>query len=566
MKKILIATFLFVFCTLQVGAFNFPEPDWGALLKAKEKMVTQSELELYTEASVESAPYYGARLEPRGGAYIGMIAEAATDYLPLGGYLTYIQDMYQDDLYYPANSMIRSDDVMTMVGWTIDDMYSVDYDKVRSVLNTLNSYNKPMLIRFANEMNVSALGNDPDFYIRVFRTVADMIHEYPNFAVVWSPNDLGALDRPFEYFYPGDEYVDWIGVSCYPLKYFQGNKNTTYKDSVYFMTSDYSWATNRIKPVVEFMEKKGIQKPLMISEGAVPSANKHGEDLQSWSAPRLQDMLYYLVMKYPQIKMINYFNHRQAGEHQTYDICHQYLSDIFKEAAGSGAYIRKANGKPDFVYQPANYGETLVAQNGVIRLHTLAHFPGSPDISVNYSLDGVWYRGSNQIPYTCRMHMDEITDGKHTLTVSTLGQSKKYTFYKSGNCIRFGAEPDPSVVEQNRFGISVTLNGEKMQFDQPPVLDNGRTLVPMRSIFEALGAWVEWNPDTRTVLGWLGDVIVTVQIDNTEMLVNKEPKVLDVPAKIVSDRTMVPVRAISESFGCDVKWDAENKTVIITTN
>ena len=82
---------------------------------------------------------------------------------------------------------------------------NVDYNQVRKVLNNLNAYNKPMLIRFANEMNVSSLGDDPEIYKQVFRVVADMIHEYPNFAVVWSPNDIGGLDRPFEYFYPEEE-------------------------------------------------------------------------------------------------------------------------------------------------------------------------------------------------------------------------------------------------------------------------------------------------------------------------------------------------------------------------
>ena len=191
-----------------------------------------------------------------------MIAENSESFKPLGGYLTYIQDMWQDDLYYPANAMIQSDNVITMVGWTIDSLDNIDYNQVRRVLDTLNSYNKPMLIRFANEMNVSALGDDPYRYQEVFRTVANMIHEYPNFAIVWVPNDLGALDRPFEYFYPGDEYVDWIGVSCYSIKYFQGEQNTDYKSSVYFMTGDYAWATNRIKPIIDFMQKNNIQKPV----------------------------------------------------------------------------------------------------------------------------------------------------------------------------------------------------------------------------------------------------------------------------------------------------------------
>ena len=90
--------------------------------------------------------------------------------------------------------MIRDGNSVVMVGWSIYNLDSVDYNHIRSVLNTLSTYNKPMFIRFANEMNVSALGDDPTKYVNVFRNVANIVHEYPNFAMVWSPNDLGALD------------------------------------------------------------------------------------------------------------------------------------------------------------------------------------------------------------------------------------------------------------------------------------------------------------------------------------------------------------------------------------
>ncbi|MBQ3037895.1 MAG: hypothetical protein IJD30_01820, partial [Clostridia bacterium] len=209
MKKIistvLILTLVFSL-SVNVSAFEFPEPDWGELYYQKLDMVKETEFELYTEAPINTAPYYGAKFEPEGGAYIGSVPEYADKLLPLGSYLTNLDAMNNPDLYYPANVRVKSDDVITMVGWTIYDLDKIDYNFVRSTLATLNSYNKPMFIRFANEMNVSELGDDPEAYKKAFRKAADIIHEFPNLAVVWSPNDLGALDRPFEYFYPGDKY------------------------------------------------------------------------------------------------------------------------------------------------------------------------------------------------------------------------------------------------------------------------------------------------------------------------------------------------------------------------
>lgn len=113
--------------------------------------------------------------------------------------------------------------------------------------------------------------------------------------------------------------------------------------------------------------------------------------------------------------------------------------------------------------------------------------------------------------------------------------------------------------------ITVTIDGQNVAFDQPPIIDNDRTLVPMRAIFEALGATVEWDDATRTVTSVKGETTIKLTIDSPDMYVGEDLKVLDVPAKIVNDRTLVPVRAISEAMDCDVEWDGANQQVIITT-
>ena len=569
MRKLLLAVAaVMMTAAVNAQAFTFPVPDWGALLNERKNMVTEDEFELYTEGSVDSAPYYGARLEPRGGTYIGMVAETSQEFQPLGSYLTYIQEMSQNDLYYPANSMIESDNVISMVGWTITDINNIDYNQVRRVLDRLNTYNKPMCIRFANEMNVSAIGSDPDKYVEVFRTVANMVHEYPNFAVVWSPNDIGALNRPFEYFYPGDEYVDWVGVSSYSIRYFQGNKNTSYNDSVYFMTGDYAWATNRLKPIMEFLSKNNINKPVMVSEGGVATHNNLGDDCEEWAKPRLRNMLWYINMKYPQVKMINYFNVRRDHEKEKFDISdYPYAANIYKEASSNGAYIRRAGGKPDFVFRPANSGETLTAKDDIVKLYTLAYLTGKPNITVNYSIDGSWYHSSNEIPYICRMSLSGISDGEHTLTIRAENKEKSYVFYKSGQSIRFGAEPEGSAAKPeggSDTAIKVTYNGRELAFDQPPVIRDDRTLVPMRAIFEALGADVDWNEKTRTATGTKDGKRISITIGENRININGENTELDVAAQLINERTMIPVRAISEAFDCRVDWDSSSKTVIIT--
>ena len=111
--------------------------------------------------------------------------------------------------------------------------------------------------------------------------------------------------------------------------------------------------------------------------------------------------------------------------------------------------------------------------------------------------------------------------------------------------------------------VSLYVDTDKIETDVPPVIVNNRTLVPVRAIFEAIGATVEWDNDTRTATGTLGDTVVVIQIDNTTAYVNGVPKTLDVPAQIINNRTMVPARFVSEALDCDVTWNGATQTAAV---
>lgn len=112
-------------------------------------------------------------------------------------------------------------------------------------------------------------------------------------------------------------------------------------------------------------------------------------------------------------------------------------------------------------------------------------------------------------------------------------------------------------------GISVEINDKKVNFDVAPTMENDRVLVPMRKIFEELGATVEWDDATQTANAVLNDIDISVKIDSNILNKNNADIQLDVPARIKNDRTLVPIRAISEAFNCKVEWDDETKTVKI---
>ncbi len=112
---------------------------------------------------------------------------------------------------------------------------------------------------------------------------------------------------------------------------------------------------------------------------------------------------------------------------------------------------------------------------------------------------------------------------------------------------------------------TVLVDGTQLAFDVPPAIEDGRTLVPLRAIFEALGAEVLWDGKTQTVTALAGDTQIDLTIGQLTAHINNEPYTLDVPAKITDGRTMVPLRFVSEALGAKVQWDGSSQTITITT-
>ena len=111
--------------------------------------------------------------------------------------------------------------------------------------------------------------------------------------------------------------------------------------------------------------------------------------------------------------------------------------------------------------------------------------------------------------------------------------------------------------------ISLTVNGEKVETQVPPTSIDGRTMVPVRDIFEACGAKVNWDVNTKTITGEKGNTTVVMQIDSNMLFINEDVTEMDATPVIIDGRTLAPARYVAESFGGIVDWDAENKVVMI---
>lgn len=118
----------------------------------------------------------------------------------------------------------------------------------------------------------------------------------------------------------------------------------------------------------------------------------------------------------------------------------------------------------------------------------------------------------------------------------------------------------------NAADLRIVVNGQDLKTEVPPVIEEGRTLVPLSAISQALLAYVDWDESSRTVT-------VLKDCDQLELTIgvktaykNGAPIGLEVPPRIVAGRTMVPLSFITQALGASVEWDAVTRTVFIYCN
>ena len=140
-------------------------------------------------------------------------------------------------------------------------------------------------------------------------------------------------------------------------------------------------------------------------------------------------------------------------------------------------------------------------------------------------------------------------------------------FGESIRVINIDLTYDGKTVPYREQEVHVIVDGKELQnLDMPAVIIDNRTLVPLRAIFEAMGAKVSWDAETQKITGEFDDgTTVIMFINNKAGVVNGNAFNMDVAPKIINDRTMVPVRAVAEAVGADVTWNDSTRTVNINS-
>lgn len=246
----------------------------------------------------------------------------------------------------------------------------------------------PIFLRFASEMNGAwtRYGGDPLQYKIKWGIVKRAMERYaPNVAMVWCVNSIP--ETTIARYYPGDEFVDWVGVNGYSVPY---HDNNPARGSLWENPAD----------LVKFVyDNYARRKPIMICEfGVSQRGAADGKDRSSWAARKIAEMYAALPRLYPRIKMISIFNmdnlvYAQPGRQlNDYSVTkNSMIRAAYTRAIESHYFLSSVGDLPASPLTPLNNGALIppgLTSNGILRVSAWARCPYSSEVTVRYALNG----------------------------------------------------------------------------------------------------------------------------------------------------------------------------------
>jgi hypothetical protein len=251
---------------------------------------------------------------------------------------------------------------------------------------------------------------------------------------------------------------------------------------------------------------------------------------------------------------------------------------------GSGQSLFVYDGIPYVAYQDRANGDKATVMEYTGTGATGWQPVGSPDFSSGLSSSDSLYvsNGTPYVAYRDRSNSDVATVMEYTggswQTVggasASSGQAYDESLSVSNGTLYVAYESDGATVMEYTGAtlassiepaIQVNINGSPLPMAVPPNNVNGRVMVPLRAIFEALGATVQWNPVDQGIVATKGNTTIRLQIGSTAAFNNGVQVTLDAAPQIEGGRTLVPVRFVGEALGAEVTWDGTNRQVNIVT-
>ena len=412
--------------------------DDGVLIAEAFTRQLPSVLEVYQPAS-SAQKTYGIKNEPNG-VLFGQVSEKMQSNDSM--VLLYLE--YGDTNFSWANKIMRDarsqgKSVELALNYPNQGATARNIRSGDAYLDKLYSFIKgysgvPVYLRIGAEFNIWNIKCKPDEFISSFRTIANKVRGLSNVSIVWGvahTSTWKSAEWPYtmDDFYPGDEYVDWVGTNCYANKYFQAQRwsNKENYSEVCFKTG---YSSDPVLMIKDIVEKYGNRKPIMISEcgAAYRTRGSINENHDDWAASRVKEMYSLVPMVYPQVKLIAYFNNKISEELNYYDLGgSNKLSSAYNNIIKEPWFIHgRSSNSAGMFFKKA---DTTITTGGSTELYAYPHLFGADSVTVTYYIDNNQVGRATEPPYKV-----QITGlrGAHTLKVVANGSngstmSKEYT-------------------------------------------------------------------------------------------------------------------------------------------
>ena len=344
----------------------------AAEIQHRRALRLKTDVVLAITAPVPPASTKLAKLEPLAGCYIGALdnypADDADNFARRTGRpLAVCFDYARYGAPFPlawARKQARAGRAIQIawepssIGAVRDDEYLNQWAEDASRCGT------PMFLRFGGEMNGNwtPWGRDPLAYRRAFRLVHAVINRHAsNVALVWAPGAVPT--RNLDSYYPGDDVVDWVGISLYLVRYSDDN------------LSRPAWQDGPASFIAPFYEKYAARKPLCLAECGVSRRSRvEGKDADNYAAARIFDLLDTIKIRYPRLKMFCWFTRNNLETAQAGRRLNDYsLPDgsralsAFRAAISDPYFLSHTDDLPPYRYQvvtgrlPLGYAGSLSA-------------------------------------------------------------------------------------------------------------------------------------------------------------------------------------------------------------
>ncbi len=535
----------------------------------------QTEIYAVTSAPGSDYRYYGAKWEPQKGTYYGRVALGGT--LDNGQYGVLNQSQVAGEsavsFYHEINSPYQLQEFNYIFEPVIEDGNHVllinlnytnegndctaiingDYDsRLITDFQYLSTLNCPVFIRIGGEVNAWTTMPSTASFIQSFQHIASLVRTCaPDAATVFSPNFSSGHKIDMDSFYPGDSYVDWIGVSLYYNKY----SGVTGAKPEFLGIGEYGDAMLNVQQTVNLSRLHS--KPVIVTEGG--SFNSfNGEDTSQFASERVSKAYSFLTMLYPEIKCMIYSDTNFGSSSEIYTIYNNYtMSQAYNAAVSANPTLTNSCSNPQASY----YTRLSAMSSSWSGSMTLAAYSySSAQLTAAWYIDGQWYSQANNYPFTCTVDTDSLASGSHTVMVKfSDGNSKSYQFTVSGvtasptNDTLYvdGVQKSPEVYKidgTNYFklrDVAALMNGTAKQFSVDYDNNTKQAVLTSGQPYAPLGTELS-RPDSMTS--------VPASQSNNVILVNGEAA--DMDAYKINGNNYIKLRDLGQALGFYVGYDS----------